>query len=554
VVNPPAPPAFPAWPLLLVLDLLPAVVAAGFLLRGRPGVAGAVLTAYALLAPGRAVADLQLAADAGLTGRPELLRPTSLAPLHPAPGLWLLLAGHLATALAGLLAAGRVGASEDGGRGEAVARMAPLRQGRLAAALCLGLAAAVGLVGRPFFSDDPFLVPRAAMDAPAWAMAGGLLIGLAVVLAAVLAVSAADPATARGGLLGVATGVLALAVPPLVATAVVPGLHLTWGPPVALLAAAGLAGFAVPAGRALPVEDDRREERTEVTLPGQARLQTAAGLLAVLTGVAALGGVLAPQLVVPEGMSLPEGYASRLLLPAGLLVGLLGLASLSGRLANAVRPALAIACAAVPLAGAAAVDAALTASQIGDDVRPGVGTWLTALAILGSVAVAGCAAVAGGVEREEVDLTDVRPNPGATVPAALGALLAVGAFGLPALRAPDYVDPGVWSDFRVASWGLLVGLATVVGAAVLAPLCRPARRTALLLGAAGVVGVRLLEVPLTGARAEGASAGPGTWLAVACALALLVGALLSARGAASGSVPDPAADTADPASGPAESR
>ncbi|GDY29257.1 hypothetical protein GTS_08900 [Gandjariella thermophila] len=530
VVSPPAPPAFPAWPMLLVLDLLPVVLAGGFLLRGRAGVAAAVLTAFALIAPGRAVADLQLAVDAGLTGRPELLRPTSLAPLHPSLGLWLLLAGHLATGLAGLLAASRPGAQPEGAaRGEPVARVAPLRQGRLAVALCLGLAGAVGLVGRPFTSDDPFLVPRAALDAPVAAMAGGLLVAIAVPLAAVLAASSADPATTRGGLLGIATGVFVLAVPPLAATASVAEVHLTWGPPVALAAAVGLAAFAVPAGRAVPAEDDQPEEPAEVTLPGQARLQTAAGLLAVLTGVAALGGVLAPQLVVPEGVSLPAGYASRLLLPAGLLVSVLGVASLSARLATAVRPALAVAWAAIPLAGAAAGDAVLTASQVGADVRPGVGAWLTGLAVLGSVAVACCAALAGGVERDDVDLTDVRPNPAATVPAAVAAVLAVGAFGLPALRAPDYVEPGVWSDFRVASWGLLVGLATVVGAAVLAPLCRPARRTALLLGAAGVVGVRLLEMPLTGARAEGASAGPGTWLAVACALALLVGALTSAR-------------------------
>lgn len=535
VVRPPTLPAFTGWPLLLVLDLLPVVLAGGFLLRGRTAVAAAVLTGYALLAPGRAVVDLQLAADAGLTGRPELLRPTSLAPLHPAFGLWLLLAGHLATGLAGLLAASRSGGPAEGaGRGETVAGVARLRQGRLAVALCLGLAGAVGLVARPFRSDDPFLVPRAAMDAPPWAMAGGLLTGIAVVLAAVLAASSADPGTTRGGLLGVAAGVLVLAVPPLAATAAVADLHLTWGPPVAVLAAVGLAAFAVPAGRAVPVEDDQPEEPVEVALPGQARLQTAAGVLAVLTGVAALGGVLAPQLVVSEGMSPPVGYASRLLLPAGVLVGVLGLVSLSGRLATMVRPALAVAWAAVPLAGAAAVDAALTASQLGDDVRPGVGAWLTGLAVLGSVAVACCAALAGGVERDDVDLTDLRPNPAATVPAAVAAVLAVGAFGLPALRAPDYVEPGLWSDFRVASWGLLVGLATVVGAAALAPLCRPARRTALLLGATGVVGVRLLEVPLTGARAEGASAGPGTWLAGACALTLLAGALLSARSAAAG--------------------
>jgi hypothetical protein len=267
-------------------------------------------------------------------------------------------------------------------------------------------------------------------------------------------------------------------------------------------------------------------------LPGQARLQSAAGVLGALAGVAALGGVLTPQLVVPEGMTVPDSYDSRLLLPAGVLVGLLGVASLSPRLATAVRPALAVGAAAVPLAGAAAFDAVLTAGQVSADVRAGVGAWLTGLAVLAAAAAACCAGLAGGVERDDVDLTELRPNLAVAGPAAVAALLAVGAFGFPALRAPDYVAPGVWSDFRIASWGLLAGLVAVVGAAVLAPLCRPRRRVALLLGATGVVGVRLLELPLTSGRAEGSSAGPGTWLALGCALALLVAVGLSARHAA----------------------
>jgi hypothetical protein len=165
-----------------------------------------------------------------------------------------------------------------------------------------------------------------------------------------------------------------------------------------------------------------------------------------------------------------------------------------------------------------------------------VGVWFTGLAMIIAAVAAGLAALAGAVERDDVDLTERGANLAVIVPAAAAVLLAIGAFGLPAVRAPDFVAPGIWSEFRLASWGLLVALVVVIVVAVLAPGSRPAQAASLLLGAAALVGIHLLELPLTGARAANATAGQGTWLSVACAAALVAAAIaatISRRPAAS---------------------
>jgi hypothetical protein len=112
-------------------------------------------------------------------------------------------------------------------------------------------------------------------------------------------------------------------------------------------------------------------------------------------------------------------------------------------------------------------------------------------------------------------------------PATAAVLFAFGAFGLPILEAPDYVPAGVWSEFRLASWGLVLSLVTVVSATVIAVLSRPSRAVALLLGAAAVVGVHLLQWPLTGARVPDSSPGAGAWLSLACVAGLLISAVLA---------------------------
>jgi hypothetical protein len=107
-------------------------------------------------------------------------------------------------------------------------------------------------------------------------------------------------------------------------------------------------------------------------------------------------------------------------------------------------------------------------------------------------------------------------------------LFAIGAFASPMIKAPGYTAPGIWTEFRLTSWGLLIGLVVVVAAAVIAALARPVRAAALLLGAAIVAGVHLLEFPMTSDRAADAQPAAGTWLSLACLVTLVVAAIAAA--------------------------
>jgi hypothetical protein len=187
--------------------------------------------------------------------------------------------------------------------------------------------------------------------------------------------------------------------------------------------------------------------------------------------------------------------------------------------------------------GPAALDAAFTGTAsngprldvpvVTPEVHLGAAVWFAGIAIVLATAAAVAAAVAGGAERDEVDLTERRVNNRIAIPLGAAVLLAFWAFGSPMLTAPDFAAPGIWSHFRLASWGLLIGLAVVVAAAAIAALARPARAAALLFGAASVVGVHLLELPMTGDRVADAAAGTGTWLGLACLVALVVSAVLA---------------------------
>src|SRR5215207_8703145 len=97
-------PAFPAGPMLAALELGTAALAWALAFKGRPGMSAGVLAGLAALAPGRALLDLQLLVAPWRAARPELLVSTSLAPLRPGAGAWALVLGHLATAVAGVLA------------------------------------------------------------------------------------------------------------------------------------------------------------------------------------------------------------------------------------------------------------------------------------------------------------------------------------------------------------------------------------------------------------------------------------------------------------------
>jgi hypothetical protein len=524
---------FASTGLLTLLAAAPPIVAIGLVVFGRALTAAGVLTGVALLAPGRAIVDLQFAQDSLLVSRPELFAPTSLAQLTPAIGLWLLVGGHLATGIAGLLAAGRAGANPDSTYGielEAGPASEKTRGRAMGWALTFATVAAIGLVMPPFRSTDAFQPGRDLIDSPALVRAGLLLIVAAVVAGCVFAAGSARPAVARGVVLGVLLAAAGVTVPPIVSGLTVDRLGADLGPYLTLAPLVLLTILIfVLRGAALPEEDD---EGAEVQLES-GRIHLLTGVLGILAGVSALIGAAAPQLVV-EGLDEPGSYANRQLIPVGILVAVLGAALLTNRWAAAVRPAFVVSLGAIALVGTATLDAAFTGAGIGDTVQItvhiGAGVWFAAAAMLVGAAAAVSAAIAGGAERDDVDLTERTTHLSVAAPAGAAILFSIGAFGFPMITAPDFVAPGIWSGFRLASWGLVIAMVVVIAAGLLAAVSRPARASALLLGAAAVVGVHALELPMTSDRVEGAGAGSGTWLALAACLAFLVAAGVALAG------------------------
>lgn len=525
VVNAPAA-AFSSTPLLVVLAVAPAALALGCVLVGKAPAAAGILAGAAFLAPGLALVDAQFIQDALQASRPEVLVPTSLAALPPVLGAYLLLVGHLAAIGAGVLAAGRAGADPDSDYFAALdASVTTAGRGRaMGWALAAGAISVVGLLFPPFESDNAFIVADDLVASPGLVKYGGLLLALTLLMGAVAAAVNPRPAVSRGMAVGLFVALAWLVVPQLASVAAVDWLHfVVW--PLFALVPVGL--FVVVLFVADGHTDDKGEG--EVTLE-TSPLHLATGVFGALTGATALVGGLA-SLVVAD-VDQPESYANRQLLPAGILLVLLSVA-LFTRWAGTVRPAFVVALGAVPLVGIAALDTAFTATTVGNvipglpvaETTVGPAVWFTIAAFVTAAAAAVTAAIAGGTERDDVDLTERTLHSRYGIPAGGAVLFAIGAFTSPMIKAPDYTAAGIWTEFRLASWGLLIGLVVVVAAAVIAALARPVRAAALLLGAATVVGVRLLELPMTGDRVAGAQAGAGTWLSLACLVALVVAAV-----------------------------
>lgn len=529
IVGDPPASGYGSTPLLVVLALAGPVLAVGLVLAGRALTAAAVLVGLGLLAPGRALADLVFLQDGLLASRPEFLVPTTLAELEPSAGLWVLVAGHLVTVVAGALAAGRAGASVGSAYRielDAGATSVGSRGRAMGWALAFGTVSVVGLVMPPFHSDNAFLLGHDLIGSATLARVGMLLIAAAVLGGCVFAAGAGRPSMAVGVVLGVLVGTAGVAVPQIVAGLTVDLLRPTPGPYLALVPLVLLTGV-IRAGRGAA---DRERGDSDLTLEAN-RVHLVTGVLGVLAGVSALIGAFGPQLVV-DGLDAPETYANRQLIPVGILVGALGAALLYHRWAAAVRPAFVVSLGAVFLVAASTLDAAFTGSGISEDIHIGAGTWFAVVAVVVAAAAAVAAAVAGGAERDDVDLTERTTHLPVAAPVAAAILFSVGAFGFPMITAPEFVAPGIWTEFRLASWGLLVAMVVVIGASVVAAMARPARAAALLLGAAAVVGVHALELPLTGDRVQDAAAGSGTWLSMACCLALLVAAGVASAGPA----------------------
>jgi hypothetical protein len=506
-----APAGYVSWPLAAVLALLPPVVAAVFVGNRRPAAASALLVVLAAVSVGRAVAAVQLAVDASRVSRPDLVVVSGTVPPGASIGLWLLILGFVVTAVAGGLALNRDRPADE-----------EPRRGLVVGAAGLGLVVAIGLLMAPFSSSDPLLPADGVFDSPALALIGGLLVALAMPVGAAVAASSGDTDTVRGGILGVSLAALVVGLPPAVAGFVIPELHPSAGPWIGLVGIALLTPFAfVSAGRS------QRSLDEDVDLPGRGNLHLAAGVVGLLAAVSGLVAVALPLLSVPDGAAVPENYAIRLLAPASVLVGVLAVGLLAPAWAAPVRPAFTVACAGIALTVASGFDTVLFATGlIGSKATPGPGVWFGALAVLLALVAVIITTLAGALEREDVDLSELAARPVLGWAGGLAALLAVGAFGFPTVTGPDYESAGLWT-FRVASAGSVVALLAVIAAAALAVRSRPSRAAALLFGAAGVAVVRALEFVLTGGRVAGSGPAMGTWLAVACALVLVVGGVLA---------------------------
>lgn len=529
-------PGYSSGFLLGVLAVAPAVVALLFVLLGRALVGAGVLTGAALLAPGLALVDAQFLVDALQGARPEVLVPTSLAALSPSLGAYLVLAGHVAAVVAGVLAAGRAGADPNSDYFAALDR-ALSTSGRGAAvgwALAAATVSAAGLFFPPFTSDNAFLLGHDLVGSPALVRYGGILIALTLLIGGVAAAGNARPPLARGMGLGLLLALAWLALPQLFSVISIDWLHFERGGGLLTL-----VPFVVFVGILFLIRGDRvglaEDTAPDVELEGSP-LHLVTGVFGVLTGGAAFLGALGALVVVDGDGDQLESYANRQLIPAGIVLVLLG-AALFTRWAGTVRPAFVVSLGAIALVGLASLDAAFTGTTlpattfnipiVTADVHVGAGVWFTVVAIVLAAVAAVAAAVAGGAERDDVDLTERTLRTKVAIPAGAAILLAVGAFASPVIEAPDFTAPGIFSEFRLASWGLLIALAVVVAAAAIAAFARPARGAALLFGAAAVVGVHLLELPMTGDRVADATAGQGTWLSAACLVALVAGGVMA---------------------------
>lgn len=518
-----ASPGFGSMPLLIVLALAPMALVVVFVLRGRAAVAAGVFAGAAALAPGRLVTDLEFFADPSATARPELYRPEVFALPGPAAGIWLLLAGLVATVAAGGVALRAAGVRSEGGSGRGV----------LLAGVAGGLVAAIGVMMAPFSSDDAFLPVGSAFESPGLVLAGCLLMAFALPVTAALSITSSAE-FARGSLLGLGIGAATLALPNLVSGLAVPALGLTAGPIVTLVGTAGLVAVAIVRDdrvSAAAVGEDRRESG-EARLPGSSRLRIATGLLGLLTTLTALIGALLPQVMVDD-LPGPHSPTHWLLFTAGSVFGVLSITMFVPRLAQSVRPALSVTWSAVALAVTSVLTTAITASELGVGLAPGPAVPWIAGSLVFAVAAACCSVVAGMIERDDREEPDeLVPGPSVLLILLLVAsALAIAAFGMPSIISPDYTEPTVWSNFGTPSWGLLIALCTVLGACALSLRSRPPRAAALLAGAGVVTSLRLLALPFASGQIPGANAGLGWWLTLVCAVALFAAAVTAVTSA-----------------------
>ena len=523
---------------LAPLVALVAALAPGLATRraGRsPGAASlAAPAAVGFLGLGGLLVDLTLLVDPVAAARPDVL-PSGTSTL-PAPLAVALLVADAALLLVAVLAARglRVLARAHG-----PGVFGEQRAGAFVRPVAGAVVAAVGLAAAPFtvLGGASGFAPHSVLDTAFPAGAGIALLALTVVLLAALpglAVGAGGSdetglRVRRAVHTALGAGVVAGVAPVLAAAVARDGLAVS--PGAVLAVAGGLLLIGVPA-------------RTAVLR------SRAAGVLALLTAVAALFGALLPSTTVTTTAPIATG-AGLLLLPAAVVLAVPAVLVVVGtpRLVVRARPTLSVAWLTVPFAAGPALDVVLAATDgsapvvgpfgaVGvptSAVGIGPGGWAVVGALVLAVLTAVLAVGAGFAERRDVsggwsplgnrpaDGTDtVEPDPTMLPMCALAAVLAVPGFGGPLARETVAANAagGAWQNPGATAWGSLAGVVGVAIAVLLAPRARPARALALLGAAGALLVVRLSALVLTPPRA-GEGVGIGTWAAVVCLVVTL---------------------------------
>jgi hypothetical protein len=527
-------PALRIWPLLTVLAAVPPVIAVLLLcaVRSRRP-AFALILSLGAAACGRLLLDLQLVLDPARAARAELVAPEGMGALSPGPGAWLQVAGQLATVVGGLAAATEFSPLGPPRRrpGAPPPWTTPARTPLVVALVGLGCAvvAGYGMLTAPFASNDPYLVPRATLDAPGWVAIGQFLLAAAVLLAVLLAGSAPEPRVAAAGMLGAALAVLGVALPRVVVAAAVESLRVTAGPVLAVLAAFGLVVLSIwVAARAGPRRSvEPRSAAIRPVVPREVlaqRWRLAGGGFAVSAGGCVVAGGMASPLLLDSDLPNPVLTQIPLLVLTGLAAAGLGLATM---LVPQVRAVLGVALVAVPMVVAEPVSELVAALGL-DGVHPGAGFWLLVGAACLALASVAAVLVAGGFERFGADLTRTRFEGPAAPVAAAAAVLTLPAFLLPLSDSAGWAGTGTLQPtFGLSAFRLLAAFGVCLGALLLAPRCRSGQAAGLYAGVAVVLVLRLLRaVPGIGQLGAGAlgtgGLGEGAWASGLCLALVLV--------------------------------
>ncbi|RJQ79285.1 hypothetical protein D5S17_11235 [Pseudonocardiaceae bacterium YIM PH 21723] len=509
----PEPIAGVSWALILG-SAVPVLVAALGWWTGRPTFAAGALLAPGLFAVGRLLIDLQLFIKPSQAWRPELFVVRTVDPLDPGLGLYVLLLGQVITAVAGWLALRTVKDTEQDNSRTRV----PNPQLWIGLCLVLGLAALGSLFYPLLGSTDLMVLGKSYLDSPAVVLFGGAVLALAVPIAGATAIGLSDVDGARGGLLGVGAAALGYTLPTLALSAQADAISTGIGTWLILVSALIVAGFAYFVG-----------SRKSRGVP----LRVVAGRLMVLAGLFALFAANAYWLVLSDGYRLTEAPDRALLWWAGALLIVLGCTQFAPAIAGAVRPVLSLAWALVPMAGAGQLGNVLLQRDVYPGTQTSYGLLFFVLALALAIAGSITAAVAGSVEREEVDLSEVRAAPLRVGLSALLGLLALLAFAGNTVQSPDLLNSGLFTDVNTATLGLYAGLAVVLAACVLAPVSRLHQAAALYLGAALVLAFRLLGWPVMAGVVNDPERGDSALWVIAGLLVAVVSAVvtLAARNA-----------------------